>query len=62
MKVLAMVSINNICYYRICIFINLLDRKKASSVAFTYDEMPDLKPVAIKTKRVSALKESSCGC
>ena len=30
--------------------INLLDRKKASSVAFTYNELPHLQPIAIKTK------------
>ena len=30
--------------------INLLDRKKASSVAFTYNELPHLRPIAIKTK------------
>ena len=30
--------------------INLLDRKKASSVAFTYNELPHLQPIDIKTK------------
>ena len=30
--------------------INLLDRKKASSVAFTYNELPQLQPIAIQTK------------
>ena len=36
--------------------INLLDRKKASSVAFTYNELPHLQPIAIKTKGKGQMK------
>ena len=34
----------------ITFLINLLDKKKSSNLKFSYTEMPELKPIAIKTK------------
>ena len=40
----------------ITFLINLLDKKKSSNLQFSYTEMPELKPIAIKTKGKGFLK------
>ena len=41
------------------ILINLLDKKKKSNLTFHADEMPELKPVPIKTKGKGFLERYS---